>query len=696
MDAVNVSPAFALHGKYVGPGWTGGRYTGHVPTSQVPFGFNKNRAKDFQVAPIDDLDAAARVHDYQYMTNPGNKAAADRILSKEAFRVARKEGISLKGAKALLVAAGMGAMSLVGSSDGSKLRHPPPVPAPKHPKPTFPPPAPKRPKPAPLVGVELNPGPKPQKQKGVMQPARQQPKQPPKQKKAKSSTRQSAPKQKAGTIIPAGLPIISNRSTAPKRRTVRNIKVKLDPVYAPGTIVAPGQVFFSFNLDRDAFRQTQLNKYFDGYRNWTYQRIRIEITPGMSTNTAGLAYVMTTSDPNELVPIGQIKPQSYWTGHGAIEHSVFGAKWGIDMPKCTRTLYTDVDRIVSSQISAQDERFDAAGSVMFAASDGFTTTNTDIASIYAIVTATFFNPSLSDDADVICCLKAQALGSGTTGQIAGAPAGTINLVSVFNEIIGSPLNTLYYSEFSVHPAFSANGFFNLPPGNYYVAIKPSFTSASTYTAANLGIETGSVFSWESNFDTDFGVGTVEFEANPGGLTSLSSSLWSGFAGMIRVDSGSFQNNFRWGPYYTFSTTWSLNALIVYVCKVPESISGRFASYFPFGNLGTAIAWNIVDGKKVVAERYVPRPISSQHQLVTKKDWEEFKQYQISKTNPVVLDFDEKGTSYTCAPTSVDGMDRNDSPVAVDPLAKSIHLHLPTTSTSASYFSSVAAALLKPK
>lgn len=110
-DVVNLTPSFRLHGNYVGPGHTGAKKLGDV---------------DWSTKPVDALDAAARSHDWHYSQQPANRGAADEILAKRAWRsIAKQDGLVGK-AKAAFVAAGMKAMSLIGSRNGTLLLDPPP------------------------------------------------------------------------------------------------------------------------------------------------------------------------------------------------------------------------------------------------------------------------------------------------------------------------------------------------------------------------------------------------------------------------------------------------------------------------------------------------------------------------------------------------------------------------------------------
>ena len=62
-----------IHGLYCGPNWTAGR---RLPASDPRV--------DFNVKPVDRLDAACRIHDMDCANPAGCSASADRRLAAQA------------------------------------------------------------------------------------------------------------------------------------------------------------------------------------------------------------------------------------------------------------------------------------------------------------------------------------------------------------------------------------------------------------------------------------------------------------------------------------------------------------------------------------------------------------------------------------------------------------------------------------
>lgn len=86
-----------LHGKYCGPNWTAGKVLAAKDAT----------AKDFKVKPVDDLDAACRIHDLD-INKRGNSFKTDQKLETKARRIANSPRYTPKlRAKALFVAESM-------------------------------------------------------------------------------------------------------------------------------------------------------------------------------------------------------------------------------------------------------------------------------------------------------------------------------------------------------------------------------------------------------------------------------------------------------------------------------------------------------------------------------------------------------------------------------------------------------------
>lgn len=86
-----------LHGKYCGPNWTAGKVLAAKDAT----------AKDFKVKPVDDLDAACRIHDLD-INKRGNSFTTDQKLETKARRIAKSPRYSAKiRARALVIAESM-------------------------------------------------------------------------------------------------------------------------------------------------------------------------------------------------------------------------------------------------------------------------------------------------------------------------------------------------------------------------------------------------------------------------------------------------------------------------------------------------------------------------------------------------------------------------------------------------------------
>jgi hypothetical protein len=92
-----------IHGNYVGPGFTGGvRHPGNVG--------------NYNVLPVDALDAIARLHDYRYEKG-SSIAKADAAMASACYKLWQKQG----GALELLSAMTMYLKSKVSSDNGVPL-----------------------------------------------------------------------------------------------------------------------------------------------------------------------------------------------------------------------------------------------------------------------------------------------------------------------------------------------------------------------------------------------------------------------------------------------------------------------------------------------------------------------------------------------------------------------------------------------
>jgi hypothetical protein len=72
---MNYWPKFLTYGNWGGPGWSGGTFV-HVPN-----------LVNWDIPPIDEMDAAFKNHDYHWQHSIYSKRQADRILFEELIYI---------------------------------------------------------------------------------------------------------------------------------------------------------------------------------------------------------------------------------------------------------------------------------------------------------------------------------------------------------------------------------------------------------------------------------------------------------------------------------------------------------------------------------------------------------------------------------------------------------------------------------
>jgi len=618
MELSRISPQFALHGKYVGPGHTGGPTLGSV---------------NFDTRPVDELDDAARNHDWQYRSeDDAERRLADYVLSQRALLASsRLSGVSKL--KAYGVGYGMYLKALLGRGDATKarIRDAPPLR---------------------LVGVETNPGPQPSKAfiRGQrVNPPKKNPTKPPQpnnQPKPKNPKNQNqTPRmskqmrnailtqqmfnQPKSSVYPSGLPVIDEVNVLPSQDFWFG-DVKIKPMIAPATIIGNGQIFYTIRVDRTMFADTPAAKKFEIFGRWGIEFVTLKAVPALATNTNGLAYIAVMTDPNDAPVVGTVKPETWFAGRNARQHSVFGAPWKVTLKGEGKHLYTDqpFHNVSSNVVSIDDKRLDAAGVFVFAASDGFGTTSADIASLRVIARLHFWNAEETEDDGVLCCVKAQSINSSSVQSITGGAATYVT--DLFNAIVTAPKT---YVE-GVYQDFYYDGiYFNFPPGDYYFQFSLFLSGDPGNTAFSPNFGSG-VFSSDAAATHYSDTWGPEFNKDPPNLVSpVYKEIYSG---TLRVETPSTGS-----PYLTLQPqvqyTNNVNILGgVFLCyRLPTSIGHPQASHYPMGNSGGSVSYTSNGG--VAGPAFKCKPASQSHVIITKSELEEFRTFQRNKNNSVVMD-----------------------------------------------------------
>lgn len=684
-DLVNFSPPFAIHGKYVGPGHTGAPRLGD---------------SDFSTEPIDRLDAAARVHDWQYATQPNNRASADAVLSSAAWDAARDSSLPLlTRAKALVVAGGMRGMSLIGSSNGEQLEYPQTarnhrafrvrepralVPAannqPRHAVVggKF-----QRPNRAPAVvrGAIAHPSRRAALQSGshgeitgtddLSAPRRN----PPRAAAAAAGTRKpksapsvavvqelisalvkqgggrataqrsrrnvrAPPAPARGTTFPTGTPIVSQTANTIESIRIRNFKVRLQDLITPPTIIANGQVLFSFSIDRLLFSRTALKPIYQLFNKWTNDKITFEIVPALPTNTAGNVQSVTDTDAADVQVVGTVLDDAFYSGHGRkmLEHSAFGAPWQVVLPANRRRLFTDLPRQTSATTAPVEVRESSAGVITISSSTGFNSTSTNIGSLWVVFNGSFSVSDYSEDDAVISMVKVSSVNGGT---ITSSAATSWDLVKLFN----SALSTLNpnYAEYTYDRFFFDGTSFYLPLGVYYFKFFVGHSS-NPGNISGFGISV----SGSPTYSTDLQVisstsnaNIPEFTVTPSTPTAQVGSVQ--FGGVIRVTKpdASIGPYFKFKPVYTSANSVNAVTLQIVVYRLPSTLSEPFTAQFPLGNSGQSVELACTPNTSPCVPVVCPPP-ATPHLLMSRGEYDEWRAYQATKGSAVTVDVSRSG------------------------------------------------------
>lgn len=627
---------FALHGRYVGPGHTGAPRLGE---------------ENYSTAPVDELDNAARSHDWAYKQHPGAagktaRSEADFILAKRAARAASGNS-GWAHAKSLFVSAGMYAKGLIDRNGGEETFIFDPI---SHRSWQNMRPDQRR------VGVteQINgnngsatnsddvkgmrgrQGP-PAQSGRLSGPSRGQQKQVPRS------------KGDGGAGYPTLLPVVSQVPQLEKMEKVRGVRVQItSAIVAPASIIAPGEVIFSTLADRSMFLGTPLEKTFQKYDSWRCYRMDFDAVPALATNTAGLGWVLPDPDSQDVQPIGIVKGDSYFAGHkNAKQHSVFGAPWKTTMVCSGQQLFTDLAFSQSRNAgTTPDVRNSAAGALSFATSTGFTSTSTNMASMWATVWADFYNPADTEDDWVPLMVKAQSLNG--TIQAASVTLNTANLLAVVGGagLPSSSSNT--YTEYAYLDAYVTGTGIQLPVGYWLLKTYYGLGAAPGNTTVNLNIGAGAVQSNDLNSITVSAFTEApEFVSAPAALVAPVAAQY--IQGTIRVTAPSTGSNYLTiNPVFTMTNSVSVTTVIIMVLRLPTNVANPFSTHFPLGNSGGTVQVTTTPQERANVVRYkcqsqIAPPIS-----LTAGEYQQFVEYrarQAARTDVAIVD-DQKSTQPT--------------------------------------------------
>jgi len=605
---------FRLHGRYVGPGHTGALTLGEY---------------NFRARPLDSLDAAARNHDYSYQQS-NNRADSDFILADRAFEVA-KNNQNLKYT-ANVVGLGMTAKGLLEYNPWKEPTHYFDRPANEYLRPNR---SGNVMKDLHINGnngswtnsddvQKLTPAQQSKRDKAIhaarMKNQKQQKPKPPK------GGGQSMGG-KAGNVYPTGLPIISERpylGNATKGRPDRCQKrVKILPLVTPATIIAPGHVFASFEVDRGLFATTQISRYFQRYEKWRCNSCRFEAVPALATNTAGTAWITADVDANDQLIVGDVKDLDYFANHTAsIEHSVFGAKWSTTLRGSSRELFTDLPNLTSN--ATEDQRLSSAGVITFTAGASLTTTSTQMATMWAVVDFDFWSEAFTEDEDVIFAVK----GNGTAA----------NPGTVFESYAYMPPNYVWpANEYSYQQGRFDGTNFLLKTGFYFYNFVYMFNGATGSVTPALGIVSNPVYSADVN--NIGGANTTNFEwANSPSLVNPVAQYQQ--IGYIRVTNyAAGYNNFVFSPNITTTNSVTLTGFGVYIARLPGILGGRYLDWFPKGNSASSIEYE-ENGERKKKPAPPCKSMSETQSIMSKAEYEDFLMWRQYRNNAVSVRIEE--------------------------------------------------------
>lgn len=470
LDMVNFTPNFKLHGKYVGPGHTGAKKLGKI---------------NWKTKPIDGLDRAARNHDWQYTMQPGNRGAADALLSKRAWAsIASQNGLYGK-AKAAFVAAGMGAMSLVGSRNGQLLLDAPPERKITKQNKTstklvdFVQPLRRSESVANLAAFKADSAPKiivsekssPQlakakksqlngnngeatntddlnkgQKQGIMQSERKEAKKEAKKevrKEIKKDFQKKAPIRSAKRSKPveAGITATTFQNTAtikpyykPMGINGRKTLFSLGTVNATGansgSLFVNGGVNQSVAIDKNTFTGQAIGKDFDNYEQFRIKWAKYWFLPSLGSTTTGSCWIFSDVDAVDVLPQSSVVQIPLLTSHpGAKKHTLWKDVFSGPCRFNKSWLYTDSALVTDANTTAAntvfntgDPRLTTAGVLNFINGDNISTSTVGLGEWFLELGVEFKSSQVSDLSSLVLSAKATAKSGFNIGNLSnGVP-----------------------------------------------------------------------------------------------------------------------------------------------------------------------------------------------------------------------------------------------------------------------------------
>jgi len=628
VDFQRFSPDFALHGKYVGPGHTGGPKLG---------------VSDFSTRPVDALDAAARRHDWAYrFANPKLRRAADFVLAREAFTsIAKVEGFAK--AKAAFVSAGMWVKGMFGPSGYTG-----PLPEPysldiKH-------------KPAKLdhafVAGRRVPGVHPvflqgertryhhdpvvsdapgvmaQKSEPDALPTpqlngnngsatnsddvskRQKSKSQPKRSagpKTKSVAKQRKPKPRQEKVVEASL-------VAPVQNTVSTVA----PFYKPYTHasgrgvktaftlghVAPagptsssayvvGGVVASWPIDKSVTVGESIGDDFGNHERFRIMSARYHFIPEVGSTINGSIAVMSDADTTDILPTGgnAVVSQSVLDNHkGTKFHTLWNGAFSGTMTVNKEWLFTDAELITLTAsrpvAPSGDPRLYSAGTVAILNGAGIPSTALALGQFLIELDVQFRDTQHSDLDRLVVSAK---IVSGTAFE--NMPVAGFNpILHAFANSIGYPQTTssgayeICYNPRLLNPA---SGSMFLPCGIYGIRIIVGMTGTATITASTIAAAItvlNATFSSDVFGSLDYAWANPEFVNPPTTTPTWSSTLI--LHGRVRVTQvllGTYATVLPLFSAITASVVPTIQGYHISVIREPDFLTLPIASPFPAGN-----------------------------------------------------------------------------------------------------------------
>lgn len=648
-DLVNLTPNFALHGNYVGPGHTGASKLGDV---------------DWSTRPIDALDEAARNHDWHYSQQPANRGAADEILAKRAWRAIAKENSLTGKLKAAFVAAGMKGMSLIGSRNGTLLLDAPPPESVleenrhKLPKDFI---SRKRK----ISQINGNNGSASntddvkdwfksdaalEKEHWALKPvgkaaaksqingnngsatnlddvAKNKKSKRPKQKQSAAKKQKPPSEGKKGgannAIVQGFMPSTMNSQSDIKpyytvtksTKNSRTIKTLFSVGTVGGTgptsggVYLNGGVIFSQVIDKSLFMGQVAEKDFDSYEQWQIKMARRHFLPSVGSNTPGSIWFFPDPDAIDILTLGDtVNPQTL-NGHKfAAKHTLWAGLSSGPLNVSKKQLYTDIENIEFSNLnpkynalSSSENRLYAAGIFTMLNGDGvLATQTTSFGEVFLEFEITFSSSQNADTSKLLLQLKACGRNTNSVQSLInlGSAVAIDPVTLVVSASSSASLNPLIQAtEYIYNPNYynPTTGQYFLPIGTYQIITMMNLSTSPTVssTVATMTVANG-VGTWinQAMYEAgdQFG-GTINGPEFSVGYVSAVTSASNGYLllGLLRITQVTAGNRatVTITMNNTFTGTFSVASIHTMAYRMPEFDTLPLAMFAPIGNGGAA-------------------------------------------------------------------------------------------------------------